>query len=51
LPKRFCVNTKGLNPEERKELATDLNKLVEAKKAEFEKQRQESKENPEEDSN
>ena len=47
MPKRFCVNTKGLSSEERKELATDLNKFVETKKAKFEEQRQESENNPE----
>ncbi|MEX1053883.1 MAG: hypothetical protein WEC35_05725 [Nitrosopumilaceae archaeon] len=47
MPKKFCVNTKGLSSEERKELATDLNKFVETKKAKFEEQRQESEESEE----
>ena len=42
LPKKFCVNTKGLTKDERKELATDLNDLVKNKKEEFEQRRQES---------
>lgn len=43
MPRRFCVNTKGLRPDEKKELATSLNKFVETKKAEFEERRQNSK--------
>jgi len=39
LPKKFCVNTKGLKPEERKEFATELNKFVSDKKDEFEERR------------
>lgn len=45
MPKRFCVNTKGLNPKERKEFATDFNEFVADKKAEFKERRdQESQE-------
>lgn len=42
MPKRFCVNTKGLTKDERKELATGLNDFVQSKKAEFVERRQES---------
>lgn len=44
MPKKFCVNTKGLTKDERQELATNLNDLVQSKKAEFEERRQEPKE-------
>lgn len=39
MPKRFCVNTVGLNPDERKEFATKLNKFVADKKAEIQERR------------
>jgi len=48
LPRKFCVNTKGLTKDERKELATDLNDLVKNKKEEFEERRQEPQEESEE---
>jgi len=44
LPKKFCVNTKGLTKDERQELATDLNNFVKDKKEEFEERRQEPQE-------
>ena len=47
MPKRFCVNTKGLTKDERKELATDLNDFVRSKKAKFEERREENQEEPE----
>jgi len=47
MPKRFCVNTKGLTKDEKKELATELNDFVQTKKAEFVERRQEF---PKEDS-
>jgi len=44
MPKRFCVNTKGLTKDERQELASSLNDLVQSKKAEFEERRHEPNE-------
>jgi len=46
MPKRFCVNTKGLTADERKEFATELDKFVSKKKAQIEKSRK-SKEDDE----
>ena len=43
MQKKFCVNTRGLKPEERKELAESLNDFVKEKKEEFTERRQESK--------
>ena len=42
MPKRFCVNTRDLTKDERKELATNLNDFVQSKKAEFKERRQNS---------
>ena len=39
MPKRFCVNTKGLTVDERKEFATELDKFVSKKKTQIEKSR------------
>ena len=48
MPKKFCVNTKGLNPEERKEFATELNDFVADKKADFKERRTQEEDEPEE---
>lgn len=48
MQKKFCVNTRGLKPEERKELAESLNDLVKEKKEEFTERRQEPQEESEE---
>ena len=47
MPKKFCVSTKGLSKDERKEFATDLNDFVAYKKSDFEKRRAETKEDEE----
>ncbi len=39
MPKKFCVNTKGLKPKERKEFAKELTEFVSNKKEEFEERR------------
>lgn len=49
MPKKFCVNTKGLSKDERKEFATELNKFVEEKKAGFKERRQEKQEGSDEE--
>lgn len=38
MPKKFCVSTKGLTKDQRKEFATDLNEFVKNKKSQFEKE-------------
>ena len=35
MPKRFCVTTKGLSPEQSMEFANDLNDLVKKKMEKF----------------
>jgi len=39
MPKKFCINTKGLTSAERKEFATELDKFVSKKKTQIEKSR------------
>ena len=48
MPRKFCVNTKGLSKDERKEFATELNKFVEGKKTDFKERRQENQERSDE---
>jgi len=47
MPKKFCVSTKGLSKDERKDFATDLNEFVANKKSEFEERRAETQEDEE----
>ncbi len=42
MPKKFCVSTKGLSKDEKKEFATELNDFVTNKKSEFEERRAET---------
>ncbi len=44
MAKRFCVSTKNLSKDERKEFASELNDFVKNKKEEFEERRQEPQE-------
>lgn len=44
MPKKFSIFTQGLSKEQRKDFAIDLNKFVQEKKAQFEKEKQESQE-------
>ena len=39
MPKRFCIKTKGLTADERKEFATELDKFVTKKKTQIQKNR------------
>lgn len=41
MPKKFCISTKGLSKEQRKEFATDLNEFVQEKKEQFNEESQE----------
>ena len=47
MPKKFCINTKGLTADERKGFATDLNKFVIKRKAQIQKDRDAIKEDEE----
>ncbi len=47
MPKKFCVNTKGLNAKERQEFATELDEFVSNKKSEFEERRNTNEESEE----
>ena len=47
MPKRFCVNTKGLTADERKEFATDLDKFVSKRKTQIQKNRDSNSEDEE----
>ena len=44
MPKKFSIFTQGLSKEQRKDFAIDLNKFAQEKKAQFEKENQESQE-------
>lgn len=35
MARKFCITTKGLSPEQKKEFATDLSKFVQEKKEQF----------------
>ena len=39
MPKRFCVNTKGLTADERKAFAIELDKFVSKRKTQIQKNR------------
>ena len=39
MARKFCITTKGLSPEQKKEFATDLTKFVLDKKIQFEEHR------------
>lgn len=47
MARKFCITTKGLSPEQRKEFATSLNKFVEEKKSQFQGDSQEKPEDRE----
>ena len=47
MPKKFCVSTKRLSKDEKKEFATELNDFVANKKSEFEERRAETQEDEE----
>ena len=47
MARKFCITTKGLTPEQKKEFATDLSKFVEEKKSQFEEESQEKPEDEE----
>lgn len=49
MPKRFCVTTKGLTPEQSKEFANDLNDLVKEKMEKFEAEKVSAKDDPTEE--
>jgi len=40
--KKFCISTKGLSKDQRKELATELSELVKEKKSQFKEENQET---------
>ena len=41
MARKFCITTKGLSPEQKKEFATDLTKFVKEKKSQFDEESQE----------
>ncbi len=47
MPKKFCINTRGLTPDERKGFAIELDKFVSKKKTQIEKSRKSKSEDDE----
>ena len=44
MARKFCITTKGLSPEQKKEFATDLSKFVKEKKSQFDEESQDNQE-------